>query len=143
MRPLIINVNRPRVNRIAGNDKMMMIGLSILLMTENIKPANKNVNKPPSDMVPKSRNDIQMPNEFIAHLNRNTKNCRFITLLLIIIICSHFHNSLTSLTAAVAHIRTLAGDVHFLRATRCFNAKFFTVSALNIHMNRATVIIWY
>jgi hypothetical protein len=44
--PLTISINSPNVSNMAGSENITRIGLTTVLMIENIKPASKNPNIP-------------------------------------------------------------------------------------------------
>lgn len=80
--PLITSMNSPNVNKIAGSDKITMIGRKMTLTIENTSPASKNV-ATPADVDAKSpvesnRIAIHMANELASHLSKNNPNCDFI-----------------------------------------------------------------
>jgi hypothetical protein len=43
MKPLTIIVNNPRVRRIAGSERIITIGFTIVLIMEKINPAIRNI----------------------------------------------------------------------------------------------------
>jgi hypothetical protein len=84
IRPLTMIVNNPSVSRIAGRDKMITIGLRILLITEKIRPAIRNthtlfVNIASACPVPNIRTATQSPNELSIQRITKAENCCFIS----------------------------------------------------------------
>ena len=84
MKPLTTNVNSPSVKRIAGNAKIVIIGLITVLTSEKISPAITNVQTESvaPESLPSSRTATQSPIEFIIHRNKNVANCFFIRLII-------------------------------------------------------------
>lgn len=78
------NINKPSVSKIAGIERITMIGRKIELIIENINPARRKPKTPtltadePS-LVPNNRTASQSPIEFKTHRTKNAKNCRFIS----------------------------------------------------------------
>lgn len=106
-----MTVNKPNVSKIAGSDKMVIIGLSTALTTEKIKPASKKTgilaSKTELSMpVPNNLTAIQIPNEFKSHLTTSASNCRFILCISIAQSYSPVDNAKLRLSHPVSVIRT-------------------------------------
>jgi hypothetical protein len=77
IKPLTNRVKSPNVKRIAGSANITTIGLIIVLITENIRPASRNIPTSPgmvSDptLGPNRRTATQRPTVFNTHLKRKT-----------------------------------------------------------------------
>jgi hypothetical protein len=66
-------MNKPKVNKIAGSDRITTKGFNMALIMEKIKPANKKPMVPMltcilSDPVPRTATEAHNPTELINHL---------------------------------------------------------------------------
>ena len=80
--PLITNINRPRLSKMAGNDRMMIMGRKSTFTNENTRPASKKVAKPvvlvARSLLESTHSANQSASELISQRIKKNVNCCFI-----------------------------------------------------------------
>ncbi len=79
IKPLITIINNPRLNKIAGNDSNITIGLIIELIIASRNPAETSTNKLLSYVIPVNKPAAtQSPSELVNHLIKNLDEARLL-----------------------------------------------------------------